>query len=352
MKISLVGLGGAARAIHIPAIRSVKRLELVGGCDTRSDAGKFDFPVHTSIDSMLRHCRPDIVAVVTPTETHFSLAAQIVSRGVHVFCEKPFTSTVDEALELLQLAKAHRAEIAVNNEYRFMACHEAAKALIGTEKFGRLVFVSMQQTFRTSEQTEAGWRGDDKERTCKDFGTHVFDLCRYFFGEEPVRLQALMPKPGAPDGPDLLNLIDLEFSGDRFARITLDRLTRGRHRYLDIRLDGERCTIETELGGYAAVTAGLQPATRRPFIDYDLSLGSRAYLWEGERKTKIAADPIKLFAAATAKLLERYVDALQHGTPVPCAGADNIRTLALMRAAYQSAATRSEIDLAFLRGLA
>ena len=351
MKIALVGLGEAARRIHIPAIRSVQRLQLVGGCDSRSDAGKFDFPVHASVDSMLQHCRPDIVAIATPTETHFSLAAQIASRGIHVFCEKPFTSTVDEALELLRIAKAHRVEIAVNNEFRFMACHEAAKALIGTEKFGALTFVSMQQTFRTSEDTEAGWRGADKERTCKDFGTHVFDLCRYFFGEEPLRLRALMPKPGAPDGPDLLNLIDLEFSGDRFARITLDRLTRGRHRYLDIRLDGQRSTIETELGGYAAVTAGLHPATRRPFIDYDLSLGARAFLWEGERKTKIASDPIRLFASATAKLLEQYVDALEQGTPVPCAGADNIRTLALMRAAYESAAAKSVIDLGFLGAL-
>ena len=352
MKIALVGLGSAARRIHIPAIGAVRRLQLVGGCDVRTDAGKFDFPVYPAVEGMLDGCRPDLVAIVTPTESHFALASLVASRGIHVFCEKPFTSTVDEARELLRIAKMHGVEIAVNNEFRFMACHQAAKALIGTERFGDLTFISMNQTFRTSGETEAGWRGADKERTNKDFGTHVFDLCRYFYGEEPLRLRALMPKPGAPDGPDLLNLIDLEFSADRYARITLDRLTRGRHRYLDIRLDGTRANVETELGGYAAITAGLHAATRRPYLDFDISLGGRAYLCTGERRTKIASDPLALFAAATAKLLEAYVDALEQGKPPPCAGSDNIRTLALMRAAYESAALKKEIDLAFLGSLA
>ena len=352
MKIALVGLGSAARRIHIPAIRMIKRLRLAGGCDVRPDAGNFDFPVYSSVETMLDACRPDLVAIVTPTESHFSLALLVAARGIHVFCEKPFTSTVDEARELLRVAKAHHIEIAVNNEFRFMACHQAAKALIGTEKFGDLTFISMNQTFRTSDETEGGWRGADKERTNKDFGTHVFDLCRYFFGEEPLRLRALMPKPGALDGPDLLNLIDLEFSGDRFARITLDRLTRGQHRYLDIRLDGTRANVETELGGYAAITAGLHAATRRPYLDFDVSLGGRAYLCTDERRTKIASDPLALFAAATAKLLDEYVDALEQAKTPPCAGSDNIRTLALMRAAYESAALKKEIDLAFLGALA
>lgn len=351
VKIALVGLGAAARSIHIPAIRRVKRLRLVGGCDVRSDAGKFDFPTYASVGELIEQGRPDIVAIITPTATHFRLASAVLESGIHVFCEKPFTSTVDEALALLRLADARGVRIAVNNEFRFMACHQAAKALIGSETFGDLSFVSMHQTFRTSATTEAGWRGADNERTNKDFGTHVFDLCRYFYGEEPLRMRALMPKPGAPEGPDLLNLVDLEFSGDRFARITLDRLTRGQHRYLDIRLDGTRANVETELGGRAALSVGLRPATRRPYVDLDLSLGGSAWLCREERRTKLASDPLDLFAAATAKLLEQYVDAIEGGSQPPCAGSDNVRTLALMRAAYESASSRREIDLGFLHSL-
>ena len=351
MKIALVGLGSAGRTIHLPAIGAVKRLQLVGACDSGVDSARFDFPVFASVEDMLERCRPDMVAVATPTDTHFDIACLVASKGVHVFCEKPFTSTVAQARALLRIADSHRAQVVVNNEFRFMACHQAAKSQIGSDSFGDLVFVSMQQTFRTSSETEAGWRGVDPERTNKDFGTHAFDLCRYFFGEEPIRLRALMPKPGAPDGPDLLNLVDLEFSGDRYARITLDRLTRGRHRYLDIRLDGTRANVETELGGYAGMMAGLHPATRRPYFEFDVSLGGRAFLCTGENRKKIASDPMGLFSMATAKLLEAYLDALEQGKTPPCAGEDNIRTLALMRAAYESAALKKDIDLAFLGSL-
>lgn len=353
MKIALIGLGSAARRIHVPAIRRVPRLELVGGCDVTSNLTGFDFPLFTDLEQMIDRCRPDIVSIVTPTDSHFDLASRVAAKGVHVFCEKPFTATVEQAGALLALTRNKGVKIAVNNEFRFMACHQAAKSCIGSEPFGELLFVSMQQSFRTSSQTEAGWRGDDMERTNKDFGTHVFDLCRYFFGEEPLRLRAVMPRPGGGGGggPDLLNLVDLEFSGDRFARITLDRLTRGRHRYLDIRLDGTGATVETELGGHAAISVGIHAAERRPFVDFDVSFGGRAFLCEGERRRKIAADPMALFAAATARLLEQFVQALQHGGEVPCSGADNIRTLALMRAAYDAAASRREIDLAFLHSL-
>ena len=351
MRIAIIGLGSAARRIHIPAYRRVEQLQVVGGCDQNPGLAKVEFPVFDSVDRMIRECHPDIVTIATPTATHFTIASQLLAKGIHVFCEKPFTSTVDQAVELLRIASANRVEIVVNNEFRFMTCHRNAKALIGSERFGDLLFVHMHQAFRASDETESGWRGEDVERTCKDFGTHVFDLCRYFFGEEPVRLRAYMPKPGDPTGPDLLNLIDLEFRGDRYARITLDRLTTGRHRYLDIRLDGTQGCIETELGGHLALTAGVHPASRRPFVDFDLSLGGRAFLYQGEGKVKIGADPLDLFANATAGLMNEFVAALQRGTRPPCHGADNLRTLALMRAAYESAASGGDIDLSYLAAL-
>lgn len=350
-RIAIVGLGAATRHIHVPAYRSLHGAAIVAGCDPAARAGDFAFPVYDAIDRMLDSAAADIVVIATPTESHFALASNCIERGLHVLCEKPFTQTVDEAVRLVQMASRKGVRIAVNNEFRFMRCHAAARAMIGTAGFGELLFVQMNQTFRTSAQTEAGWRGADIERTCKEFGTHVFDLCRYFYGAEPIHLQARMPRPGDTGGPDMLNLFDLRFPGDRWARITLDRLTRGRHRYLDIRLDGTRASIETELGGHLALGIGVHASTRRPFIDADLSLGGRAIFYEGERKRKLAADPLDLLAAATRMLMQAFVAALESGQAPPCEGRDNLRTLALMRAAYEAAAGPGEMNLAFLRDL-
>lgn len=350
-RIALVGLGAAARHIHVPAYRSIEGARIVAGCDPAGRAGDFAFPIYDNLERMLDRESADIVVIATPTESHVALAGICIERGLHVLCEKPFTPTLEEGVQLVRAADAKGVRIAVNNEFRFMRCHAAARAMIGTAAFGELVFVQMNQTFRASDETEAGWRGADPERTCKEFGTHVFDLCRYFFGAEPVVLHAHMPRPGGGRGPDMLNLIDLEFPGDRWARITLDRLTRGRHRYLDVRLDGTAGTIETELGGHAALAVGVHASSRRPYLDVDLSLGGRAFLFDGERKRKLAADPLALFAAATRALMEGFLRALDDGTAPPCEGRDNLRTLALMRAAYEAAAGTGRIDLAFLHTL-
>jgi D-apiose dehydrogenase len=321
---------------------------LVAGCDPTAAPRGFAFPVYDSLEPLLAREKPDLAIIATPAESHFALVRACLEHGLHVLCEKPFTSTVAEGLELVQLAHARGLRIAVNNEFRFMRCHASAQQMIGQPAFGELQFVLMNQCFRTSAQTEAGWRGDDPERTCKEFGTHAFDLCRFFFGTEPEWLQSRMPRPGSGNGPDLLNLIDLRFPGDRWARITLDRLTRGRHRYLDIRLDGTVATVETELGGHASLSVGLRASDRRPYMDADLSLGGRAFLVEGERRRKLAADPLGLFAAATRSLLQGFLSALDTGRAPPCEGRDNLRTLALMRAAYDAAAGSGYMDLGFL----
>jgi D-apiose dehydrogenase len=350
-RIALVGLGAAARHIHLPAYRSLAGARVVAGCDAVAPSGRVDFPVYSSLQELLAREAIDVAVIATPTESHHALTRTCLEHKVHVLCEKPFADTVAQATELVRLADAHGVRLAVNNEFRFMRCHAAAQSLIGQAPFGELRFVHMHQTFRTSAQSEAGWRGDDPERTNKEFGTHVFDLCRFFFGTEPVALYAHMPRPDGGRGPDLLNLVDLEFPHDRWARITLDRLTRGRHRYLDIRLDGTHATIETELGGHLALGAGVHASTRRPYIDFDLSLGARAYLFDGERKRKLASDPLDLFAAATRALMQAFLAALDNGHPPPCSGRDNLRTFALMRAAYDASRAPGRFDLGFLRDL-
>jgi hypothetical protein len=107
-------------------------------------------------------------------------------------------------------------------------------------------------------------------------------------------------RPEQPSGPDYLNLIELEFSGDRVAHITLDRLSRGRHRYLDIRLDGEFASIETSLGGRLETRVGMRAATRQPFFSLDLAPGGPAGLYRGEQYSTLATEPLNVFAGATA----------------------------------------------------
>ena len=142
-----------------------------------------------------------------------------------------------------------------------------------------------------------------------------------------------MPRPEQPIGRDYLDLIELEFRGDRVAHITLDRLSRGRHRYLDIRVDGEFGSIETSLGGRLETRVDMRAATRQPFFSLDLAPGGRARLYRGEQYSTLATEPLNVFAGATAELVTAFLAALDRGEPSPYNAVDNRHTLAL--AAYE-----------------
>lgn len=344
-KIAICGLGSAATRIHVPACKKLPGVEVVGGFDSKTDHKSLPFPLFKSMQEMLAASKPDIVIVATPTESHFELTRAALDAGCHVLCEKPFMSSLDQAKDIVSLAENAGLSVIVNNQYRFMNIHEASRKMISDPEFGRLLFMSATQTFNRSGQTELGWRGQDLQRTCKEFGIHVLDLARFYFDENPGYIRARMPKGDHQDGPDYLNLIELGFSGDRVAHITLDRLSRGPHRYLDIRLDGSHGVVESSIGGKLGLHAGVRGGSRKPFLELDMSGGGQARFYQGENYRKIASDPLDLFAHATSQLLTAFIHALETGTTPPCHAADNIHSLALVFAAYESGMTNRAINL-------
>lgn len=335
-RVAIAGMGAATRNIHLPALRKLKDVEIVGVYDPAVATSLF--PQFSNLNLLLDATLPEILIIATPPASHAETAIVALARGCHVFCEKPLTATIEEVDVLAAAAVRANRHVVVNSEFPFMPIHAAAKNLIDGDRFGRLLFVEARQSFRVTSDTEAGWRGADPQRTFKEFGTHVLDLCAFFFNEHPQKARVRMPKPTGANGPDLLNIVQLEFSGDRVAQIVLDRLTRGRHRYLDMRLVGEKATIETSIGGRAELSVGVRASDRRPFGLLDIAAGGRARLYEGERFKTIATAPMDLFADATARLFRAFLDAIAHDTVPPNSIEQARRTLKLLYSCYEDVA--------------
>lgn len=333
-RVAIAGVGRAAKVIHIPALRKLPQVEIIGGFDPGQPPT--ELLAFATLDDLLE-ARPDIVVIATPPDTHLPIAVAALDAGAHVFCEKPLAASVAEADAIAAAAAKAGRHVCINSEFPFMAMHLAAAREIGSERFGRLLFVEARQSFVVTEATEAGWRGQDPQRTFKEFGTHVIDLCKTFFGEQPIGLRSRMPRPFSDGGPDYLDLVELQFSEDRIAQITLDRLTKGRHRYLDLRLVGEKGTIETSVGGSADVTFGLRTQGRRPFIESNIHLGGVARLFHGERYTTLARAPLDLFPDATARLFRAFLEAIVENRDPPNGIADARDTLDLVYRSYAQA---------------
>jgi D-apiose dehydrogenase len=352
-RIAIIGLGAATNNIHLPALRLLgSRVEVVAGCDPDSGAReraatKWKIPqVFTEPSEMLGAVESDWVVIVTPPAMHRPHAELALATGRHVFCEKPMAESLSDADAMIAAARRANRQLVINNQFPFMACHQAARAQIDSPGFGRLLFLHASHTMLPSPLTEAGWRGALERRVGFEFGIHVVDLVRFFFREDPVRLYASMPRPDPRVRSDAINLLSLDFADGRSASIVLDRLSKGPERYLDMRLDGEHAVVHTSLGGRAELSLGLIARERRPFARVRLAGGAEAVLQQGSRERVLARDGLDLFAAATARHFGNVLDAVERGTTPPAEASDNRRSLALVLAAYDSAEAHTPVDLA------
>lgn len=352
LRVAIIGLGAVTRNIHLPAYKTLaNKIEIVAGCDTDAAAGqtakeKFGVPeVFDDPLKMIEKMRPDIVTICTPPELHVEQSLMALENGCHVFCEKPLAGSLAEADKLVTAAAKAERFVVVNNQFPFMNIHLAAKKVIGTPEFGRLLFLQASQVFHPDEMTEADWRGRLKRRLCFEFGIHVFSLARFFFDDEPEAISAQMPNPLSKFHSDALNLITLEFPDGRAASIILNRLSNAPERYLDMRLDGEHASVHTSIGGEVRFEAGLHTRQKRPFFGLNFVKGGKAVLQNGNKSRIIAKDGINPFASSTAYHFNNFVDAIKNGGTPPGTVADNRKTLALVFAAYDSAEARQTVYL-------
>ena len=82
----------------------------------------------------------DAIAVVTPVWTHFELTKKALENGKHVFVEKPFTSTVAQAEELIELAERKKLKIMVDHTFLFTGAVQRIRELIDNDTLGHLYY--------------------------------------------------------------------------------------------------------------------------------------------------------------------------------------------------------------------
>lgn len=82
----------------------------------------------------------DLVAIVTPVWTHFELAKAALENGKHVFVEKPFTSTVEQAEQLIEMAERKHLQIMVDHTFVFTGAVRKIRELIDNDVLGKLYY--------------------------------------------------------------------------------------------------------------------------------------------------------------------------------------------------------------------
>jgi len=124
LKIAIVGCGKVADQ-HMYAIHRIPDCEIAAVCDreplmARQLGERCGVSAcFSDLKEMLQAASPDVVHITTPPQSHYSLAAQCLNAGSHVYVEKPFTITAGEAEALVQLAEDRCLRATVGHNYQF-----------------------------------------------------------------------------------------------------------------------------------------------------------------------------------------------------------------------------------------
>src|SRR5256885_6064285 len=124
LKIAIVGAGKVADQ-HVQAIHRIPDCKIVAVCDREPLMAKqlgerFGISgCFSDLEEMLQSTSPDVVHITTPPQSHYSLAKQCLESGAHVYLEKPFTITADQAESLVHLAEDRDLKITVGHNYQF-----------------------------------------------------------------------------------------------------------------------------------------------------------------------------------------------------------------------------------------
>jgi predicted dehydrogenase len=145
IRVGVVGYGYWGPNI-VRNLRSLEGCQVVAVCDQSPAALRRirqahpDLAVTTQSAELLTSPEVDAIAVVTPVGTHFELAKAALENGKHVFVEKPFTSTVCQAEELIELAERKNLKIMVDHTFLFTGAVRKIRELIDEGVLGDLYY--------------------------------------------------------------------------------------------------------------------------------------------------------------------------------------------------------------------
>jgi predicted dehydrogenase len=189
VRLIQVGLGGWgfdwAKNV-LPAVRSIEAVAFVDADPAarkrlQERLGVSQANVFATLDAALAAVAADGVLVVLPTSAHKPVAEGGLKAGLPVIVEKPFTSTLGEARDLIALADEVGRILMVSQNYRYHSAVSAAADLVQSRAYGRPLSATIE--FRQDWKATGHRYHDIPGPLLLDMGIHHFDMVRMIFAE-------------------------------------------------------------------------------------------------------------------------------------------------------------------------
>ena len=333
---AVIGCGFFA-ANHLNAWRSIDGVRLVALCDRDAErlaAAGQRFGVgalYADAALMFETEALDFVDIVTTVATHRALVELAASHRVPAICQKPFAATLPDANAMVAAMASAGVPLMVHENFRWQSPIQAVEAIVASGRIGTPFWARI--SFRSGHDIITGqpYLAQGQRFVIEDLGVHVLDVARYLLGEVSTlaaRTNRVDPRVKGEDVATMLlghaggatSMVEASyasrFADDPFPETIVE--VEGAHG--SVRLGQHYRLVVTDRGGVEErdVSPALLPWAERP--------------WHGVQESVLA-------------IQRDWVGCLRAGRTPATHGRDNLRTLALVEAAYESAATGTTIRM-------
>ena len=358
LRIGIIGCGWIAGA-HLDSYKKMPDVEIVAGCDLiPGKAAKFfkdggvegvktDYASHKEMldDESLQL---DAVSICTYNRQHAEPAIYALNKGVHVMLEKPFTVTLDEAVEVMKAEKASGKILSIGFQPRLDANMQMIKKIVESGELGKVYYIQTGGGRRRGIPTPFGTTFiEDKTAglgALADIGCYSLDMVLNavgypkpltvtgyksdFFGKDPATY------PGHPEYAELFGVDDFAAAFVRLeGGIILDfRIAWA----MNINTPGDTIILGTKAGLRIPSTDCWNGSVGGPMKIYKTIGGV-----DMEYEVPIIHDGGSLFD----KKIRSFLDAIKEGKPAPVPSSQIIYNQAILDGIARSAKLGKEIKL-------
>jgi UDP-N-acetylglucosamine 3-dehydrogenase len=229
LNVAVIGVGSFGKN-HVRVYSELENVRLAAVADPDEGhlkaAAKTGASCYLDYKEMLAKEQLDVVSVVVPTRLHHKIALEVIEAGINLLIEKPIASTVEEAQEIIEAAKAKNLKLTVGHIERFNPAIIELKKRLDKGELGRIYRVGVNRLgpFPTRVR-DVG--------VVIDLAVHDLDIVRFLVGEEVEHLYARTEKKIHTNHEDFLAAI-LTFKNKTVCNLNIDWLTPAKVRKLFI----------------------------------------------------------------------------------------------------------------------
>lgn len=328
--LAMIGCGFFAQN-HLNAWQDLKPegVDIVAVCDVdperaRAAAEKFGVPRwYTDAAVMFRAEQLGLVDIATQMQSHLPLVKLALSHQVPTIIQKPFGQDFGEVREMVAAARAAGTFLAVHENFRFQKPLRRIAEIVRSGAIGAPTWARV--SFRTGYDIYAGqpYLAEQQRFVLIDLGVHVLDVARVLLGEVEHSTAELQRRNPSAKGEDTATMLLRHTSG----AVSVVECTYGSRRLPDsfpetlIEVEGDKGAIVSRIGNQVEVTIN----------------GKLEVLDEDPAVLPWAARPWHVAQESVLATNRHMLEAVRAGRPAATSAEDNLKTFALVEAAYLAA---------------